>query len=626
MPPGYGHDEAMHKEHAMHKDLAVTQHEYELRDDQNLLSRTDLKGRITYAAPGFIEASGYTREELIGAPHSLVRHPDMPGEAFANLWETLERGEIWSGLVKNRRKNGDYYWVRASVAPIIEDGQLLGYSSVRVKVSRDERAEAEQTYARLRAGNGRDIRLVRGEIARAGLLGWLQRINPASLKVRLNGMVALNLMLLVLCAGLSVLGYQQTGDHLQQLLQASAQNGPAVGLLTDLQAHQQQLLLTQLALLLLVGGLLLGVGSLVLRTFLRQLREAIGFSMQIATGNLAATPPELSKSEIGRLLEMLVIMRKSLGNIVTDVNHCLCEVQPAAQSIASGNLDLSARTEQQASALQQTAASMEQITATVQQNAANAQQASALSGSAADAVRATGTTIGAVVHSMSRISGSSEQIAQIIQMIDAIAFQTNILALNASVEAARAGEHGRGFAVVASEVRNLASRSAAAAKDIRALIDLSRGEVQAGEEHVRQAEAAIRQVVEAVLKVNDIMGEIAAASDEQTRGIEQVNQAVAQMDEVTQRNADLVQHSAQDAAAMDVQVAQLSNVISVLRTGGQGQEQVGREARFAAHAARHPEQPLRAARAPAAARASAPGVLRAPRLALAAGADDWQAF
>ncbi len=163
----------------MRKSQPVTQHEYQIRDDQNLLSRTDLKGRITYAAPAFVEVSGYSHEELIGAPHSLVRHPDMPEQAFADLWQTIERGEIWSGLVKNRRKNGDYYWVRANVAPIIENGTLMGYSSVRVRPDEDERREAEAVYARLKAGDGRGIRLHRGQVVQSGLRSLAAAHQPA---------------------------------------------------------------------------------------------------------------------------------------------------------------------------------------------------------------------------------------------------------------------------------------------------------------------------------------------------------------------------------------------------------------------------------------------------------------
>ncbi|MGV6473381.1 methyl-accepting chemotaxis protein [Azotobacter vinelandii] len=601
----------------MKSNCLVTQHEYELRDDQNLLSRTDLKGRITYAAPGFIEASGYSREELIGAPHSLVRHPDMPREAFANLWETLLRREVWAGVVKNRRKNGDFYWVRANVAPIIENGEVLGYSSVRVKASPQERLEAEQAYARIRAGDTRGIRLERGTVVRTGLSGWDRRLEASAFKVCLGGMIGLNLILLAICIGLGYFGFRYAGSHVRQL-QSDLGDSASAALLAALQDHQQSLFWAQTGLLLLVGSLMLVAGLAVVRGLLRQLREAAVFSMQIATGNLAAMPPAMMRGEIGRLMDMLIIMRTSLGNIVTDVYQCLGEVQPAAQSIARGNVDLSRRTEQQAGALQQTASSMEQITATVQQNAANARHASSLSHMAAEEVQATGSAMKSVVQSMERISSSSGKIAEIIQVIDSIAFQTNILALNASVEAARAGEHGRGFAVVASEVRNLATRSAAAAQDVHALIEVSSREIHAGEQHVGKAEAAIRQVVEAVLEVDGIMNEIAAASEEQTRGIELVNQAVAQMDEVTQRNAELVQQSARDAANLDTQVAELSNVISALRVSGRGVEHVSRQDRFAARAARRRSEPDR--------RGGKATVLLEPGIAVAPPRERWAEF
>ncbi len=567
----------------MRKTPSVTQTEYPIRDDQNLLSRTDIKGRITYAAPSLVEVSGYSHEELIGAPHSLLRHPDMPAVAFANLWETIQRGEIWTGLVKNRRKNGDHYWVRANVVPIIENGELMGYSSVRVRPTEEERAQAERVYARIQAGDTRGIRLVRGQIVESGIGGWLRRLNLQSLKTRLNGMILLNLVLLMICASLSFFGFQRASSQLQALGQ---QPENTAALISIMQGDQQMLLTAQLMLMLLVGGLMLGVGSLVLRTFLRELKDSMNFAMQVASGNLSSLPPAHSRSELGKLIDMLAIMRQSLGNIVIDVNRSLGIVRPAAQAIARGSEDLSTRSEQQASSLQQTAASMEEITSTVQQNADNARQASQLAEAAALEVRHSGGAMHTVVERMERITASSQKIAEIIRVIDSIAFQTNILALNASVEAARAGEHGRGFAVVAGEVRNLASRSASASAEIRQLIENSRQEVLGGEEQVRRAEASIERVVEAVLRVNDIMGEISAASDEQTRGIAQINQAVAQMDNVTQRNSELVLNSAHAATEMQKQIDQLGNAVDVLRLGGQGREFVERETRMHAHHAR----------------------------------------
>jgi aerotaxis receptor len=265
-------------------------------------------------------------------------------------------------------------------------------------------------------------------------------------------------------------------------------------------------------------------------------------------------------------------MRRSLGSIVGDVNRGIEVVTPAARDIAQGNEDLSSRSEQQAASLQQTASSMEEITATVGQNAENARQASRLSGEASRAVSESGEVMGQVVDTMGRITASSEKMAVIIGTIDSIAFQTNILALNASVEAARAGEHGRGFAVVAQEVRNLAGRSADAAKQIRDLIAGSGREIESGAELVRRAEAAIESVVTSVTRVNDIMGDISAASEEQSTGINQINQAVAQMDGVTRQNAERVQASARAAASLEAQVDSLTHSIAVFRLQG-GAEQ-----------------------------------------------------
>jgi methyl-accepting chemotaxis protein len=274
---------------------------------------------------------------------------------------------------------------------------------------------------------------------------------------------------------------------------------------------------------------------------------------------------DYSKDETGKLLHALQRMSASLVRIVSDVRNGTETITTASTEIAAGNLDLSSRTEEQASALEQTASSMEELTSTVKQNAENARQANQLAASAAEVAQRGGAEVSDVVQTMASIDQSSKKIVDIIGVIDGIAFQTNILALNAAVEAARAGEQGRGFAVVASEVRNLAQRSAAAAKEIKTLIDDSVGKVETGTRLVGQAGSTMEQVVSSIQRVTAIMAEISNASVEQTHGIEQINVAISQMDHVTQQNAALVEQAAAAAGAMQEQAAQLADAVSIFK-------------------------------------------------------------
>ncbi len=295
------------------------------------------------------------------------------------------------------------------------------------------------------------------------------------------------------------------------------------------------------------------------------LRNAVTVARRVADGDLSTDIRVTGSDETGQLLQALHDMNANLGRLVGQVRQGTDSIATASSQIASGNHDLSSRTEEQASSLQQTAASMEQLTSTVKQNADNASQANQLALSASDVAVKGGLVVSQVVETMGAISTSSKKIADIIGVIDGIAFQTNILALNAAVEAARAGEQGRGFAVVASEVRSLAGRSAEAAKEIKQLIQASVDKVEEGSLQVSQAGQTMDEIVSSVQRVTDIMGEITAASQEQTSGIEQINRAVAEMDLVTQQNAALVEESTAAAQSMQQQTGDLSQMVSVFR-------------------------------------------------------------
>jgi len=307
------------------------------------------------------------------------------------------------------------------------------------------------------------------------------------------------------------------------------------------------------------------VGTWLIRAITRPLDKAVHVAGSIAAGDLTQQIDVHTRDETGRLMQALKNMNDSLVNIVSQVRSGTDTIATAAIQIAAGNQDLSSRTEQQAGSLEETASSMEELTSTVKQNADNARQANQLATSASEVASKGGAVVSQVVETMGAINESSRKIVDIISVIDGIAFQTNILALNAAVEAARAGEQGRGFAVVAAEVRNLAQRSAAAAKEIKALIDDSVEKVHTGAELVNDAGATMQAIVDSVQRVTDIMGEITAASQEQTAGIEQINHAITQMDQVTQQNAALVEEAAAASEAMQGQADQLQHVVSVFK-------------------------------------------------------------
>jgi len=742
----------------MRRNLPVTNNEVEMTEEQIIVSCTDLKGKLTSVNPDFIDMSGFTEEELIGEPHNMVRHPDMPAAAFEDLWRSLQADKPWIGYVKNRCKNGDYYWVTANATPVTENGQVTGYMSVRYKPSREEVSFASNLYRKINAGEAtleptgfgrikaavkkmsmmqrfyvqmglillvmgvggaflhelvggiegadmevltvfstifillfginyfnlrrnvlrplKDIVKSLGDIAEGDFKGNIDIIRGDELGDVLRGLKTLQIrqgymvndtrqqatsMLRIKTALDQVSGSVMIADSdynifyinnkAHELMQdaeedfrkdlpnfkASELMGACIDVFHKDPSHQRHLLdglkTTYRSKDMNIGGRVMQVianpvvdeqgrriatvvewidrteearveaevqgivgaakaGDLSQRIdttgktgFFESLGDGINELVDVservindtlrvlsamADGDLTESIDNEYEGSFSELKENANSTVAKLRELIGQVRSTATDVSGGSSEMASSNATLNDRTQEQAAALEETASSIEEITSTVQQNADNARQANQLAVNTREQAEQGGEVASQAVQAMVAITTSSKKISDIISVIDEIAFQTNLLALNAAVEAARAGEQGRGFAVVASEVRALAQRSAGAAKEIKELINESTSSVNEGSALVDKSGEALTTIVQSVQKVGDIIAEIAAAGQEQASGIDQINQAIAQMDNVTQQNAALVEETAAGSEQLESQSNDMLALVGAFDLGDEG--------------------------------------------------------
>ena len=567
----------------------------DIMNQTSIVSESNLKGDIMTANDKFLQVSKYPKDELIGHGHNTTRHPDMPKEVFKQMWATIGRGQIFRGVVKNRAKDGTPYYVDACIAPFIDKrtGKPRKYLGVRYDITEQEIARQnmkgimdaiDRAYASIEFNLGGTIIKANDNFLKTlgytldEVKGQHHRMfcDPAYTSTSEYAAFWQKLNRGEFDAG----AYRRIGKGGKEVWMQASYNPvkdemgrtfKVVKFATDITAQKK--------------------AQQELEACMAEAQQSLG---AVEQGDLTQEMQGTYQGELDKIKTSINAALTNLTHTITTVRAAVEAVTAGSEEITKGSEDLSQRTSEQASALEETSASMEEMTSTVKQNADNAKQANQLAIVARDTADKGGAVTKKAVDAMGEINKSSKKIADIITVIDEIAFQTNLLALNAAVEAARAGEHGRGFAVVAAEVRNLAQRSATAAKEIKGLINESIQRVTEGSELVNQSGVTLDEIMTSVKRVTDIIAEISAASQEQASGIDQVNKAILSMDDTTQQNAALVEETTSAAHFMREQAKELMQQVEVFKinqTEGYHVTQVEAKRGLPRGAARPPARP-----------------------------------